>query len=204
MKHVSSGKGSNGAKTKDMNDAHSETFVRSDVVSISVKTEKAFVQAFDEFAPKLYRFCLVRVGSRELAEDLVSQTFLQVWQYLQGGGVVKSYPAFLYRTLRNLTADFWRSKRAKEISLDEVSGELVDQEHLPEVLGEALSKDMELQKALKTLNRLSKDQRDILYWRFVDDLSIKDIAELSGKKPNAIYVSIYRGVRRLGKYLNNK
>lgn len=178
----------------------SKPLVKSEVISIHTKVEKAFIRAFDECAPKLYRFCLVRVGSKELSEDFVSQTFLQTWQYMQNGETIKSYPAFLYRVLRNVMADHWRGRGAKTVLINEsMADTLVDDQYLPESMENAV----EIKRIIKAFQILPKEQTEILHWRFVDGLSISDIAELSGKKPNAIYVSIYRSLKKLKQQFND-
>lgn len=158
------------------------------------KIRSEFLEVFNEFFPKLYRFCLLRVDSKELAEDLTSETFLKTWQYLKKGGLVKSYPVFLYQVARNLIIDHWRSKKRGIVPLDEnIADSLVDFSQLPE----EISRNMELKTVIESMNNLEEEQRQLLHWRFVDSLSIKEIAELSGKKPNAVYVSIYRAVKKL-------
>jgi len=51
------------------------------------------------------------------------------------------------------------------------------------------------------LEELSKETRDILIWRYVDELSISEISNLSGKKKNAVYVSIHRALREAQKII---
>lgn len=171
----------------------SKSLVENEVLK-DPKIEGGFMAAFDDMAPKLYRFCVLRVGSRALAEDLVSETFLKTWQYLSRGQKVNSYPVFLYRVMNNLIVDHWRSKSSHEVLInEEMADSLVDHRNLPEEIAD----DIEFKRILGGLGKLPKDQQNILYWRFVDELSIKEIAELSGKKTNAIYVSIYRSIQKL-------
>lgn len=176
-----------------MNGVITKTLVKNEVL-LSSDSQKDFLNAFDELAPKLYRFCLLRVSSKELAEDLVSETFLKTWQYLERGQEIKSYPAFLYKILQHLMADHWRDKSNRVILITEtMANTLVDDRELPE----KISDDIEFKRILGSLSKLPKEQQEILHWRFVDGLSIKEIAALSGKKTNAIYVSIYRSVQKL-------
>jgi len=66
-------------------------------VSMDSSSEKDFLGAFDELAPKLYRFCVLRTSSKELSEDLVSQSFMRAWEYLRSGQEIRSYPVFIYK-----------------------------------------------------------------------------------------------------------
>jgi len=47
------------------------------------------------------------------------------------------------------------------------------------------------------LARLRSETRELLVMRYIDDLSIGEIAELTGKKKNAVYVALHRAVKEL-------
>lgn len=184
-----------------MEDGIPKTLPEADkAIAIEEKNKRDFLRAYDEFAVKLYRFCFFRVGIKELAEDLVSQTFLQTLQYLQNGNEIKSYPVFLYQALKNLITDHWRSKHRRNVSLEEFPNDIfADDRQSPD----KIINKIEFKRILDGLNKLPEDQREIIHWRFVDGLSIKEIGALSGKKTGAVYVSIYRAVQRLKKNFDN-
>ena len=62
----------------------------------------AFIAVYDTQADALFRFALFGVGDRELAKDLVSETFAKVWEYITKGNKTENMKALCYRTLRNL------------------------------------------------------------------------------------------------------
>jgi RNA polymerase sigma-70 factor (ECF subfamily) len=86
-------------------------------VSLSKQKSKEFIGAYDQWAEKLFRFAYYKVSSRELAQDLVSQTFLKTWDYLGRGNEVRDWRLFLYRTLKNLIIDYYRSRDTKETAV---------------------------------------------------------------------------------------
>ena len=166
---------------------------------MDAKTRQAFLRAFDELAPKLYRFSLLKTSSKELSEDLVSQTFLKTLQYLQNGNEIKAFSVFLYQVLKNLITDHWRSKSRQNISLEKFPDDIfADDRQSPE----KMINKIEFKRIMEAVNKLPEDQKEIIHWRFVDGFSIKEIAKLSDKKSSAVYVSIYKGVRQLKKYFN--
>ena len=173
----------------------SGVLAQNEAYSTVEESKAGFAAAFDDMAPKLYRFAVLRVRSKERAEDFVSQAFLRAWEYMRGGGVVRSYPAFLYRTLRNLIIDEARRKTA--VSLDGLICEIADERSSPDGMINAA----EVSRIVRALGKLSMDQRDVLHLRFVDGLSAGDIAAISGKKRNAVYVSLFRGIKNLRKIL---
>lgn len=172
-----------------------------DGVHIDGKTQESFIKAFDEMAPRLYRFAILRVSSRPLAEDLVEDAFLKTWQYLNRGGKVKSYPVFLYKVLKNLIVDYWRSKSSAEVPINEEIVENFAVSDNLNNLSNSISNSMEVEQVVNALKNLTPAEAEVLEYRFVQELSIREIAALTGKKPNAIYVSIWRGVRNLRKKL---
>ena len=92
---------------------------------IKHKDRSAFIKAYDEYLPDIYRFIYYKVSSREEAEDIASQTFLKIWDYIQNNELksYKTLKALLYRTARNLIIDHYRkqSARKKVIYEDDVS-----------------------------------------------------------------------------------
>ena len=49
---------------------------------------------------------------------------------------------------------------------------------------------------------LKKDSRDILVMKYVDDLSTQEIAKITDKSENAIYITISRGLKELKEIVN--
>lgn len=155
----------------------------------------AFAEAYELFAPRLYRHALYRTSSPETAQDVVSETFLKAWNFVQERArEIRNLRAFLYRIADNLVIDFYR-KRAKEPdALPENAEEL-----LPYHAGIAERADLQLDRARleRSLAGLKEDAKQLIVMRYLDELSIKEISDLTGKTSNAVYVSIHRAVKEL-------
>ena len=82
---------------------------------------EAFAELHRRYFEKIYSFVLWRVASKEDAEDLVSQVFLQAWEALTRKPTDKShFKGFIYKIARNEVIDWYRArgKTPALISLD--------------------------------------------------------------------------------------
>lgn len=76
----------------------------------------------------------------------------------------------------------------------------------PEVVesAEGLEVDIDSQIAVKLLDELSFGNREVLVMRFVDDLSVTEIAETLGVTPNTVSIRIHRGISELKKIISER
>ena len=163
---------------------------------------RAFTEAFEAHSDELFRHASMRLNGRERAVELVQEAFLRTWRFVQGGGEVRQYRPFLYRTLNNLIIDEYRKHQT--VSLDAmleheetttaVEGALLADS--ADELEEALLR-FESQAALAALEQLPEGYRAVVVLRYIDGLSPTEIAEVLGEKENTISVRIHRGLHKL-------
>ena len=155
--------------------------------------EQQFLKAFERFADAIFKHCFFRVSDREVAKDLVQETFSRTWEHIALGKEVRDYRAFLYRIANNLIVDFYRKKRA--ISLEDVSEAekktlFYDERGDREVAYDA-------RRVLVAIQKLPEDYQKVVTMRYIDGLTPKEIAAVLGESENAISVRIHRGVEKL-------
>ncbi|MDB5244628.1 MAG: polymerase sigma factor, sigma-70 family [Parcubacteria group bacterium] len=161
-------------------------------------TETAFLKLHEEFADAIYRHCYYRVSSQSVAEDLTQESFMRVWDYLSSGKKVDNPKAFLYRIASNLVIDYYRKK--KETSLDVLSEAGFDPAGEDE---QSILTYAEGQVIPALLAKLEPDYREVLVMRYVDDLTIGEIAQAIGESDNVVSVRIHRGVAKLKTLFNH-
>lgn len=166
---------------------------------IAEDQEKRFLKAFEEYSDALFRHAAMRISNREKAIDAVHDTFTKVWSYVRQGHKIDSFRSFLYKVLNNLIIDEYR--KHKESSLDallEIEG--VDESSFPELSEstvEALAATIDGRKAFDLLAEIPEQYREVLIFRFVDELGPKEIADLIEESENVVSVRIHRGLRLL-------
>ena len=154
--------------------------------------KEQFLTAHDAYADALFRHCYFRIYDRELAKDLVQETFCRTWTYLSQGKEIENIRAFLYRILHNVIVD--EIRRKKSLSLDQLMEESFapKDESVPDLEQRLVVKDV-----VQKLKILDESYRNIVQMRFIDDLSLKEISSALGVSENVVSVRIHRGMKKL-------
>jgi len=160
--------------------------------------EKGFLAAYDEHSDALFRHCLIRVRDREVAKDLVQETFSRTWVYLSEGKKVEYIRAFLYRIANNLIVDGSRKKKSSSLDamMDDDGFEPKD-----ESIRDPADKPA-AREALAMLKSLDEIYRTAITMRFIDEMTPREIANALGVSENVVSVRIHRGIERLSKIMN--
>jgi RNA polymerase sigma-70 factor, ECF subfamily len=160
----------------------------------------AFGELYDRYVDVVFRYVSYRVGSRQLAEDLTSETFLRALRRIgsftwQGRDV----GAWFVTIARNLVADHYKSSRYRlETTTEDLSTVSREVEASPE--GEVLEQ-MQNRVLLDAVRRLGSEQQECIALRFLQGLSVAETAAVMGKNEGAIKALQYRAVRSLAKLL---
>lgn len=154
-----------------------------------------FLAAYEAYAEAIYRHCFFRVFSKELAEELMQETFMKTWAYLEEEArEVENLRAFLYKVANNLIID--HARRKKEQSLDDI----LEAHPTFEPAGsgkEDVERVVLMREVRESLAQLPEPERQLLIMRYVDDLDPKDIAAILGITPNHVSVKLNRAMRQL-------
>jgi RNA polymerase sigma-70 factor (ECF subfamily) len=161
----------------------------------SQSVEDSFFTLFETFQDQIFRFILFRVKNRALATDLTQDVFTRVWQYMATGGTIDHPQAFIYRTARNATVDYY--KRSKTYSLDDLVSEGFEPES-NKTIEEIFTQD-DIISVQKLLEELDEKSKQLIFLRYAEEQSLETIAVIFGKTPNAIAVQIHRIVEKLRK-----
>ncbi|MBX4188162.1 MAG: RNA polymerase sigma factor [Candidatus Doudnabacteria bacterium] len=160
---------------------------------------EAFGKIYDHFSDKLYRFIFFRVGHKELAEDILADTFVKAWTKITSVSSAKAFTSWLYQIAKNNVIDYYRVKKVT-INLEEVV----------EVLEDAASPVddanmmIEQKIVIELIEELPEDQRQIIRYKFFEDLENIEIAQIMGKSEGSVRVIQHRAINKLKDLLNKK
>ncbi len=152
----------------------------------------AFTEAHTDFNKGLNTYASFKVNSLALSEDLVQDTFIKTWSYLARGGEIVKMKAFLYHVLNGLIIDEYRKHRSS--SLDVLIEKGFDP-HDNSFERETTIFDGKI--AVLLIGQLPKSYQKLMRMRYVHDLSLAEIALITGKTKNTTAVHAHRGLERL-------
>jgi RNA polymerase sigma-70 factor, ECF subfamily len=162
--------------------------------------EAAFRELFDNYFPRIYRFALARLdGNRSEARELAQVTFCRAFERLDSYRGEASLFAWFCQICRNAIIDSARSRQrfAAHTPLQENDAGMQD-------LLEALSAPEDQQPEhfvwradmmrliQAALDHLPARYGDILEWKYLDGLSVEDIASRLAISPKAAESALTR------------
>jgi RNA polymerase sigma-70 factor (ECF subfamily) len=163
----------------------------SDLIVDAQENPAAFGRLYDQYVQPVYRYLYSRIGDIHAAEDVTSQTFMAAYEALPKYRERGQFSAWLFRIARSKMNDHFRKNRY-EIGLD-AAGEMLERE---DSLG-ALIRAEELSKIRFLIKNLNEEEQDLIRLRYVAELSFAEIADLLGKREDAVKKSVYRLLERL-------
>ncbi len=165
------------------------------------EAKREFGQIYDRWVDRIYRFVYIKVNSKEMAEDLTAETFTKAWRAFEAswlkGEPIRDLHSFCYKTARNLIVDHYRSKsRNQSVSLDAV--QLADTS--PGIEEKSIVKS-DIEMVMRGISGLKDDYQSVIIWKYLDEMTITEIADLLGKSEEATRVTLHRAMASLKKVL---
>ncbi len=159
---------------------------------------EAYEALVRHFEGPLYRFFLCAHGNHHLAQDQSADTFAQLVRSLPSmKGGAEQLRSFVFGVARNVQRRRWRQKATHPVSLT-LADEACDNRPTP--LQEAAGRE-ELQRVLEAIRQLDEPVRSVLILRFVESLSLDEIAQTLEMPVGTVKSHIHRGRKRLAEIL---
>lgn len=168
----------------------------------SLQNTEAFGEIYDLYIDRIFRYVVIRVKTREIAEDLAGEVFLRAWEFLIQHKQVSNLNAFLYKIAHNLVVDFYRKKEVKLVPDQMLLGANPGQA-ARDILQD-LQLDADMIVVEKALQDLKDEYREAIILRFIEELGIGEIAEVLEKPKGTVRVILSRGLKALREIMEKK
>jgi len=157
--------------------------------------KRAVGELYRRHVDLIYRYAYARVRDVAVAEDLTAQVFLKALEGLPNYEPTGApFRAWLYRIAHARTVDYWRrqQRRQEVLLVDTIPAD----DPLPEDIVAAKS---QWKTAMDLVAELTNDQRDVILLRFIEDMSLAEVAETLGKTVGAVKALQHRALASLSR-----
>lgn len=141
------------------------------------------------YYPGILRYCLWHTQNRQTAEDATQETFLKAIRHLDAYVHRGKFKAYIYKIAANVCIDYSR----KRIT-----------EQLPDDLAESDNRLEEIESEENfawLLRRLPNEQQEVVILRFVHELKIREIAEVTSVPMRTVQSRLRSALKRIEKDL---
>ena len=146
----------------------------------------------EEQYDKIYRYCYFKLYDTQLAQDITQETFLRFYRQGLTLDNDKELP-YLYTIAKNLCIDHFRKKPVE--SVEEMAE---DATHDPT---EGWINDLTLRM---TISKLPDDERELIFLRYVNEISIATICKITGLSRFAVYRRLSKSLKWLKEELKRE
>jgi RNA polymerase sigma-70 factor (ECF subfamily) len=156
---------------------------------------EAFGQLYDLYVDTVFRYVLVRVGDRQLAEDLTAETFIRALRRIDGfTWQGRDLAAWLVTIARNLVADHVKSARFR---FEVTTADMRDADRRVDAPDDEVLTRLRDERIVEAIRGLGAEQAECITLRFLQGLSLAETAEVLGKSQGAVKQLQLRATRAL-------
>lgn len=151
-------------------------------------TLEEYTNDFLSLKQRLYRLSLSIVRDIMVAEDVVQEVMIKIWNKRIEAARIENKPAWAMKMTRNLSIDKMRSKHFKTRAIPE-GYDVINKTHTPETITQ--SNDT-VSRIHKIMERLPEVQRMCIQLRDIEEMKYQEIADLLEISIDQVKVNIYR------------
>ena len=171
------------------------------VKSVLKGNKKAFEILFRTYYQRLCAYAVSFVSQNDVAEDIVTEVFLKLWEKRETLNINDSVSSYLFRAVKNACINFLTREKTKLHTISENEVNLLnlkikypisDNIPLTDLIEEELA-----ERIKEEIEKLPDQCREIFYLSRFEKLSHKEIAKKLGISENTVKVQIYRALIKL-------
>ena len=153
---------------------------------------KAYSDLFDWYFDKLFTFALNMVFREDVANDIVQEVFIAIYEK----SVLKNYQgslkAYLYTSVRNRCYNYLRDAKVEDRNMALYAEAAVYSDNV-----DMIDREEILEKIREVLDELPEKCREVCLLRFVHGYKYSEISEQLGMNENTVKVQLHRGLEKL-------
>ncbi|MFQ6109512.1 MAG: RNA polymerase sigma factor [Candidatus Aminicenantales bacterium] len=149
--------------------------------------KEAYGMIVKKYMKSAYCIALGFVHNRQDALDLSQEAFIKAFRRIKRFETDRAFFPWFYKLMKNLCLDYLRKKRRRrEVSLEGIE------------VSERETHSREVQKVLwKAISELPFEQREVIILRYFQQLSYREMAEITGRPVGTVMSSLYYAKKKL-------
>lgn len=158
--------------------------------------EFAFVSLYNRYKGPVYAFCVKMLSDREVAADVMQDTFLRLYEHRDRLMKTSSFRSWLFTIARNQCLNTIRRDRRMVGMGDQISEIAVDTTPV-----QHMEKSERIELVSDFLMKLNPDYREVLILREYQNLSYEEIAAVTRSTVSAVKSRLFKARRKLAKLM---
>lgn len=159
--------------------------------------EEALTEIYDRYAPSVYRYVYRKTGNVETAQDLTAETFSRFLEALKReAGPREHLSGWLHRVAHNLVVDHYRRQPddpPASLEAVELAAEATQEQHIV--------REGQAERARAALNMLTPLQQQIVILRYLEELSLQEVADMLSRTVGSVKALQHRAIRSMQRIL---
>ncbi|WP_312352378.1 RNA polymerase sigma factor [Sphingobacterium siyangense] len=170
--------------------------------SLKTDGQEGFVAIYRKFYKQLLFFILGYLKENRVAEEIVADVFVKVWERRSDFHTMENLKAFIYISAKNASLNVIRSERSKGIheSLTNYEDLLVDDR---DVFSKMIHAEL-IHSIFIEVGKLPEKQREVFNMTYLEDKTVEEIAEELQMSPTAVYTNRSRAIHTIRTSLGTK
>lgn len=162
--------------------------------------ERGFRMLVEKYQRSIYWHIRRMVVSHEDAEDVLQETFIRIFKYLNEFRADSSLSTWIYRIATNECYRFLDKKKEILVSTEEIQADLMNKLMTSEYVDYDNEMEVKFQKAILIL---PEKQRLVFNLRYYDELSYEEISQITDTKVDTLKANYHFAKEKIKKYMIN-
>lgn len=166
--------------------------------------KNSFKEVIMQYQRRVLKIAYGYTGDINDSADIAQEVFITLFKNIKKVTSLEHLKLYIYRITVSRSLDFLRKSKFKRlfIPFSDLSGKRVENFTTGEVEQERSIADSELETALKgALLQLSSNQKTVFMLKNYEGLTIKEIAQVTGKGESTVKTHLMRAMRSVRKYM---
>jgi RNA polymerase sigma-70 factor (ECF subfamily) len=167
-------------------------------------SETAFQKLVETFYQDAYRMAYYWTRNQEVALDISQEAFIRIYKNLDHFNLEKSFPAWLYTIVKNLSMNYLKRTRSRRM----VFSDFFSRKRNPVISTIEADRKIEQDETARviwhSIRKLSRDEQEIILLREFEDFTYQEVSDLLNIPLGTVMSRLYHARKKLAKIIEDE